>query len=115
MRVSEVDGRGRSHNVSDGYQRLTATPEPGRVRLELDAVAHRFEAGSRIRLLIAGGAHPRFSRNLGTDEPPITAQRLLPATHTVFHGAGGSSRLVLPTTPGRPSADSAANPVGDCA
>src|SRR5262249_62435867 len=31
MRVSEVDARGRSHNVSDGYQRLTATPEPGRV------------------------------------------------------------------------------------
>jgi uncharacterized protein len=113
VRVSEVDARGRSHNVSDGYLRLTATPEPGRVRIELDAVAHRFAAGSRIRLLIAGGAHPRFSRNLGTDEPPITAQRLVTATHSVFHGARGSSRLVLPTTPGRPSAHGAANPVGD--
>ena len=110
VRVSEVDARGRSHNVSDGYRRLTATPEPGPVRVELDAVAHRFRAGSRIRLLIAGGAHPRFSRNLGTEEAPITGRRLVAATHTVHYGP---SRLVLPTTPGRPSADRAADPVGD--
>ncbi len=110
VRLSEVDPRGRSHNVSDGYRRLTATPEPGAVRVELDAIAHRFRAGSRIRLLIAGGAHPRFSRNLGTEEAPITGRRLVAATHTVHYGP---SRLVLPTTPGRPSADRAAHPVGD--
>jgi putative CocE/NonD family hydrolase len=110
VRLSEVDPRGRSHNVSDGYRRLTAAPEPGPVRVELDAVAHRFRAGSRIRLLIAGGAHPRFSRNLGTEEAPITGRRLVAATHTVHYGP---SRLVLPMTPGRPSADRAAHPVGD--
>ena len=37
--------------------------------IELDAVAHRFGAGSRIRVLVAGGSHPRFVRNLGTGEP----------------------------------------------
>ena len=42
---------------------------PRNVRIELDAVAHRFPAGSRIRVLIAGGSHPRFARNLGTGEP----------------------------------------------
>ena len=110
VRVSEVDLRGRSHNVSDGYRRLTAAPEPGPVRVELEAVAHRFRAGSRIRLLIAGGAHPRFSRNLGTEEAPITGRRLVAATHTVHYGP---SRLVLPTTAGRPSADGATHPVGD--
>jgi uncharacterized protein len=115
VRVSEVDPRGRSRNVSDGYRRLTATSKPGLVRIKLDAVAHRFRAGSRIRLLIAGGDHPRFSRNLGTDEPPITAQRLVAATHTVFHGACVLSRLVLPTSAGRPSAHRAADPVGDSA
>jgi hypothetical protein len=31
------------------------------VRLELDAVTHRFTAGNRIRLLIAGGSFPRWS------------------------------------------------------
>jgi len=115
VRVSEVDARGRSHCVGDGYRRMIATPEPNVVRIELDAVAHRFRAGSRIRLLIAGGAHPRFNRNCGTDEPPITAQRLMAATHSVFHGARGGSQLVLPTTAVRPSPDRVANPVGDSA
>src|SRR5262249_19643688 len=36
VRVSEVNARGRSHNISDGYQRVIATPEPGRrVRIQL--------------------------------------------------------------------------------
>ncbi len=91
VRVSEVDARGRSRNVSDGYHRLDATAGP--VRIELDAIAHRFIAGSRIRVLIAGGSHPRYARNPGTGDPPVSAERLRPATHTV---ALGDSRLVLP-------------------
>src|SRR6185436_12547486 len=74
VRISEVDGRGRSRNVSDGY--LCATTDSRNVRIELDAVAHRFPAGSRIRLLIAGGSHPRFARNLGTGEPKISGRHL---------------------------------------
>ena len=115
VRVSEVDSRGRSRNVSDGYRRVTTSSEPGGVRVELEAVAHRFRAGSRIRLLVAGGAHPRFDRNLGTGEPTLTAQRLVPATHTVHHGAAGASRLILPSTRQRPSAHGAPDPVGDSA
>jgi uncharacterized protein len=94
VRISEVDGRGRSRNVSDGY--VCATPDSRDVRIELDAIAHRFPAGSRIRVLIAGGSHPRFTRNLGTGEPLISGRRLAPATHTVHLGEGGTSRLVLP-------------------
>ena len=63
VRVSAVDAKGRSRNVSDGY--LSAAPDFGPVRIELDPIAHRFRAGSRIRVLVAGGAHPRFARNLG--------------------------------------------------
>ena len=48
-----------------------------------------FRAGSRIRVLVAGGSHPRFVRNLGTDEPLATGTRLVPATHTVHLGDGG--------------------------
>ncbi|WP_409434473.1 CocE/NonD family hydrolase [Mycobacterium sp. SMC-14] len=92
VRVSEVDARGRSRNVSDGYRRLNQST--GTVRIELDQIAHRFAAGSRIRLLIAGGCHPRFARNLGTDEPAISGASQRPATHTV-RLAG--SRLLLPT------------------
>ena len=89
VRISEVDTKGRSRNVTDAFRRRTGqvgTPET--VRLELDAVAHRFAAGARIRLLVAGGSHPRFARNLGTGEPQLSGSRV--------------SRLVLPAGPTPP-------------
>lgn len=103
VRISEVDAKGRSRNVSEGFRRLNGHTGP--VRLELDAVAHRFPAGSGIRVLIAGGSHPRFARNLGTAQPPISGSELVRATHTVYHGEGGLSRVVLPAGPVPPSAD----------
>jgi putative CocE/NonD family hydrolase len=103
VRLSEVDAKGRSTNVSEGFRRLTTVS--GVVRLELDAVAHRFPAGSRVRVMIAGGSHPRFVRNLGTDEPPISGTAMARANHTVHHGEGGLSRLLLPAAPQPPSAD----------
>ncbi len=102
VRVSEVDAKARSRNVSDGYRCGTTTS--GSITIELDAVAHRFRAGSRIRVLVAGGSHPRFARNLGTGEPLRTGSRLRPATHTV-HLGDGASRLLLPAGPRPPSAD----------
>ena len=73
VRISEVDVKGRSRNVTDGYRRLNGTQKSRKpVRLELDGIAHRFTAGSRIRVLIAGGWFPRYARNLGTDEPLLT-------------------------------------------
>jgi putative CocE/NonD family hydrolase len=93
VRLSEVDGEGHSRNVTDGFRRLPPSQGADTVRVQLDGTAHRFPAGSRIRLMIAGGSHPRFARNNGTGEPPLTAVRLLPAVHTVYFG---SSRLVLP-------------------
>ena len=104
VRVSEVDSKGVSRNVSDGYRR--ATPVSGgseTVRIELDSTAHRFRAGSRIRVLIAGGSHPRFVRNLGTSEPLVSGRELMVSTHTVHLGDGGVSRLVLPAGTQLPS------------
>ncbi|MGV0851426.1 CocE/NonD family hydrolase [Mycolicibacterium phlei] len=100
VRISEVDAKGRSRNVSDGY--LGAAPDSGTVRIELDPVAHRFRAGSRLRVLVAGGSHPRFARNLGSGEPLGTGRTLVPATHTV-HLGDGASRLILPAGPQLPS------------
>jgi uncharacterized protein len=91
VRVSEVDARGRSRNVSDGYRRMTAAAQ--NINIELDAIAHRFRAGRRIQVLIAGGSHPRYARNLGTDQPPAVGAALKPATHAVHFGG---SRLLLP-------------------
>ena len=36
------------------------------------ATAHRFRQGHRLRLQVSSGAHPRWSRNLGTGEPLAT-------------------------------------------
>ncbi|CPR12519.1 hydrolase CocE/NonD family protein [Mycobacterium bohemicum DSM 44277] len=108
VRVSEVDAKGRSRNVSDGYRRLGAPTRT--VRIELDGTAHRFRAGSHIRLLIAGAWFPRYAPNLGMGEPTLTAGRSAPATHTVRYGR---SRLRLPVGPLDPSADRGADPVGD--
>ncbi|MBX7453227.1 CocE/NonD family hydrolase [Mycolicibacterium sp. 3033] len=94
VRISSVDARGKSRNVSDGY--LASVPDTGTVRIGLDAMAHVFPAGSRIRVLIAGGSHPRFVRNLGTGETLSTATALATAKHTV--ALDGRSRLVLPST-----------------
>jgi predicted acyl esterase len=107
-RVSEVDAKGRSRNVSDGYLRLTPAPKSRKpVRLKLDGIAHRFKAGSRIRVLIAGSWFPRYARNLGTDEPLLTGRELKPATHTVRYGR---SRLLLPVGAPDLSANGGADP-----
>jgi predicted acyl esterase len=91
VRISEVGADGRSRNVSDGYVRREAGAPPV-LRLDLDPIAHRFARGSRIRLMIAGGSHPRYARNHGTGEPAWTATRMVPTTHEI----GAGSRLVLP-------------------
>jgi putative CocE/NonD family hydrolase len=107
VRISEVFlAKGRSRNVSDGYRRLAEPAD--NVTVELDAIAHRFSAGSRIRVLVAGGCHPRYARNLGTGEAPITGRALKPATHEVRFG---TSRVVLPVL----SSDSIADAGGDAA
>ena len=95
-RISEVDAQGRSRNVSDGFRRFNVAPDAqtSHIRLELDPIAHRFSAGSRLRVIIAGGCHPRFARNLGTGEPVLSGQRMAGSTHTVRHGPG--SRVLLP-------------------
>lgn len=103
VRVSEVDRKGRSHNVSDGYRRFVRDAgDRGPLRIQLDEIAHRFRTGTRIRLLVAGGSHPRYARNLGTGDPTIVGDRLAPATHVLHHG--GASRLLLPVGPAKPSA-----------
>ncbi len=97
VRLCEVDAKGRSLNVSDGFVRLADADGDRVVRVELDAMAHRFAAGNRIRLLVAGGAHPRFARNLGTDEPAADGTRMRPSRRTIAHD--GRSRVLLPVAP----------------
>lgn len=113
VRVSEVDRKGRSRNVSETYRRLRKTAKSKSeklVRLELDSTAHRFRAGSRIRVLIAGSWSPRYAHNLGSGEPVLTGRQPTPVTHKVRYGR---SRLLLPVGPAELSANGLADPGGD--
>ena len=44
-------------------------------------------------MVIAGGSHPRYTRNLGTGEATATGSQLKASTHEVHFG---TSRVVLP-------------------
>jgi putative CocE/NonD family hydrolase len=100
VRLTDVDRRGRSVNVTDRLVRLDPAagepaPEgPRTVEVTLPETAHRFAAGHRVRLQLSGGAHPRFARNLGTGEPLGEGTHAVPVTHRVQH-AGSSVTLPL--------------------
>ncbi|MEA3439896.1 MAG: CocE/NonD family hydrolase [Chloroflexota bacterium] len=101
-RLLDVNPDGRSINLCDGLLRI----KPGTGELQLDgsrlieidmwATANRFQSGHRIRLLIASGAHPRWSRNLGTGDPVQTGTRMVSAEQTIFHDSEHPSALILP-------------------
>jgi uncharacterized protein len=97
VRLSDVDGQGRSHNITEGYVRLDPDREPGPTVVRMRPTAHVFKSGHRIRLIVAGGSHPQFARNLGTGENPGTGSELRPSTHTIQCDAQHPSCLVLPT------------------
>jgi uncharacterized protein len=100
VRVCEVTPDGRSENLTDGLVRVTPglfPPGPDGVRaveVELWPIGYVFRAGYRIRVQLAGAAHPRYARNTGTGEPLGTATRLQPVDYEVLPG----SVLHLPRT-----------------
>jgi putative CocE/NonD family hydrolase len=92
VRLCDVDERGVSTTVSDGYRRFAAALDgPREVELALAPLAHRFRAGHRIRLQVSAGAHPLHLRNLAPDAGRLPP----PSTYQVGHGPAGS-RLELP-------------------
>lgn len=101
-RLCDVDPKGRSVNVCDGLFRIEpGKGEPqqdGSLHIEIDmwATAYRFRKGNSLRLQVSSGAHPRWSRNLGTGEPVPTGTRMEEAEQTVYHDSGHPSALILP-------------------
>ncbi|KAH8173594.1 x-Pro dipeptidyl-peptidase (S15 family) domain-containing protein [Sarocladium implicatum] len=97
VRLSEVTPNGKSFRISDVYQRLDPDREQEDVmKLSLTDCAHRFRKGSRVRVIVAGGAHPTMVRNLGTGENPATGDKMKEATHSIHHSKSQMSSLSLP-------------------
>jgi putative CocE/NonD family hydrolase len=96
VRLCDVDPRGRSRNVCDGIVRLTGDdPLSGTVRVSLIGAAHRFGRGHRIRLQVAGGAHPRFARNPGNGQVDAAPEDLVPTQYEIGLDAARPSVLLL--------------------
>lgn len=101
-RLCDVHPDGRSVNVCDGLFRVvpgraeTGVDECLRVEIDMWAAAHCFRAGHRLRLQVSSGAHPRWSRNLGTGEATATGTGMAVAQQTIYHDAVRPSGLVLP-------------------
>ncbi|MEQ1770276.1 MAG: CocE/NonD family hydrolase [Devosia sp.] len=100
IKLCDVDARGTSINVCDGYHRHTRSSGSAddviRLDFALHSVAHTFRSGHRLRILVASGAHPRFARNTGSHEPFGTATTLLPAGIEIFHNPAHPSSVTLP-------------------
>ncbi len=103
-RLCDVHPDGRSVNLCDGLLRVSPgvgeIQSDGSLRLDLPLwpTANRFLRGHSIRLQVSSGAHPRWSRNLGTGEPVETGVTMNVADQTIYHDAEHPSALLLPVT-----------------
>ncbi|KAH7120570.1 galactose-binding domain-like protein [Dactylonectria macrodidyma] len=98
VRLSQVDANGKSYNVTERFIRLPEKRDSRTVEIQLRQTAYRFAAGARLRLLVGGGSHPQFARNLGSGEPVATGTTLCSVNHTVYYGGQAVSSLVLPVS-----------------
>ncbi|KAK2604686.1 hypothetical protein N8I77_007595 [Diaporthe amygdali] len=102
VRLSEVDAKGISHNITEVYKRLDPARTTGgnavKVELDLADCAHRFKKGTCIRILVAGANFPHYSFNLGSGEDQGIGTKMKPAVHTLHLGGELASKLVLPVS-----------------
>jgi uncharacterized protein len=102
---SPGDARSRSRNICDGIVRLTdADPLAGTVRVSLIGMAHRFARGHRLRLQVAGGAHPRFARNPGNGQVDAPAKDFVMTRYEIGLSAPNLSTLAVSQTAGKAAA-----------
>jgi len=99
--LCDLDKKGRSLQVLDGYLRLRPeqpqADESGvrHITIECWPTAYRFKLGHKLRLIVASGAHPRYARNLGTGEALATATRMVVAHQKILHNSEHGSSLSL--------------------
>jgi len=102
--LCHVTPDGRSTNVCDGYRRLrpdgSTSGDARKVGIEFWPTAYRFHRGHRIRIIVASGAHPRYSRNPGSGEPLGDATNMVVAHQQILHGPQHPSAITLAVVSG---------------
>lgn len=93
VRLVALTPDGRARPLATGVVRRG---RPGPFTVPLGLLARRLDAGTRLRVEVAGHHFPAHARNPHTGEDPVTATRLT-ASHRAVHLPG--SRLLLPVAP----------------
>ena len=96
VRLSTVDEKEQSQNVTECFKRLNPKETPGIIELTMTDCAHKFKKGARIRLIVAGGTFPLYARNLGSGGSSVTASLAKKTKHRIAYGQDSISVLALP-------------------
>jgi uncharacterized protein len=116
VRLVDVHPDGFAQRLTDGivrtgYRGKTEYPQssndfglvtPGTVReyaVDLWDTSNVFLKGHRIRVEVASGFLPLFSRNLNTGNNSLTTVAMQPAGQTIYHDAAHRSYILLPLVP----------------
>jgi predicted acyl esterase len=96
VRLCRVDRRGRSTNLSDGHVVVVGTPgSPRDSIIRLGPAAADLPAGTRLRLVLSGTAHPAFaSPQALAPQDDVGAAR--PRQHEIYVAPGHDSTLHVP-------------------
>lgn len=102
VRLSRVNEKGVSTNITDAIRRIQTDPNsnhPVEVELELWPTAIRLSEGERLRVLIASGAHPRLARNLGHGDlaSQVVSDEFFSSEITLHLGPNHRSAVSIPT------------------
>jgi putative CocE/NonD family hydrolase len=106
VKLADVDPEGNSRCVAWGCLRASHADDPssprpvtpGEVRrygVELSPAFHTFQAGHRLRLVLASSEYPWFARNLNRFGPIAQQDDPRTARNSVFYGGATPSRLRL--------------------
>jgi putative CocE/NonD family hydrolase len=97
VRVSEVDAKGKSKNVTETFRRLDPKRDQNEsLKLTLNHCSHRFLKGNKIRVMIAGGNFPQYTRNQGVENSDNRASEMRSVEHTIYHDKLRVSKVVFP-------------------
>jgi putative CocE/NonD family hydrolase len=91
----------RRARYRNGFAReeLLTPGKPETYRIELYDIAHRFQAGHRIRLEVSSSAAPTYNPNQNTGNPVATDTLWRVARQTLYHDRARPSSIILPVVP----------------
>lgn len=95
--LCDVDDKGRSWPIADGYRRGVNRSSTSTVTLT--PTGYRVAAGHRLRLQVSSGAHPLYLRNPGTADPLHDFSQLHPSRQMLKVGPQSATSLQLPLFP----------------